>query len=329
MFMHVFITGGAGFIGSSLADKLLAEGHKVTAFDDFNAYYNPEFKRRNVRHAAAHQNYRLIEGDVCDRELVSRSMADPLPDVIVHLAARAGVRASLKDPFLYQRVNVEGTLNILESARVLGVPKLTFASTSSVYGKNSNFPFKESDPVLHPVSPYAATKIAGEALCHSYHHIYGLDIAVLRFFSVYGPRGRPDMAIYQFSERILAGKPIPVFGDGTSERDYTYIDDITQGVAATLHKKFGFEIFNLGESETTPLHQMISLLESALGKKAVIDRLPDQPGDVARTCASIEKSRRLLGYDPKTNIEAGLPRFVEWYLSEVQPHRNGAKVPST
>lgn len=314
--MRILVTGGAGFIGSHTVDRLLAGGHEVVALDDFNDYYNPVFKRRNLADALTHRRFQLVEGDVSHLETVRSLFQGAPPDMIIHLAARAGVRASVRDPFLYQRVNVEGTLNVLECAREFKVKKITFGSTSSVYGLNSKVPFSETDSTLNIVSPYAATKLAGEALCRSYSHLYGMDIAVLRFFSVYGPRGRPDMAIRQFTEKILADQSIPVFGDGSSQRDYTYVDDIVQGVLATIGRKSGFEIFNLGESETIALNDLVQLLEKALGRKARLERLPEQPGDVPRTCADIGKARRLLGYDPKTRIAAGIVKFVEWFRNQ-------------
>jgi UDP-glucuronate 4-epimerase len=314
--MQILVTGGAGFIGSHLVEALLALGHGVVVLDDFNDYYNPEFKRQNVRKVLNHPKYRLVEGDISNRAFVQKAFSDSKVDMVIHLAARAGVRSSVQDPFLYQRVNVEGTLNVLDSAKEAGVKKFTFGSTSSVYGINAKVPFAETDPTLNTVAPYAATKLAGEAFCRSYSHLYKMDMAVLRFFSVYGPRGRPDMAIYQFCEKIMKGKPIPFFGDGSSRRDYTYVDDIVQGIVATTTREFGFEIFNLGESETTQLREMIALIETAVGQSAKIERLPDQLGDVPQTFADISKSQRLLGYNPQVKIDRGIPKFVAWYKAE-------------
>ncbi len=234
-------------------------------------------------------------------------------DQIIHLAARAGVRPSLAEPALYLRVNVEGTVNILEAARRSGVKKIIIASSSSVYGANSKIPFSEGDPVFSAISPYAASKLACEALGHVYHHVYGMDVAMLRFFTVYGPRQRPDLAIYKFAHLIPQGKPIPVFGDGSTARDYTFISDIVDGVMACTQKEFGCEIFNLGESQTVTLSRMIELLETALGKKAVIDRQPPQLGDVPLTCADISKARQKLGYNPRVSFENGLAVFVDWF----------------
>ncbi len=314
--MRVFVTGGAGFIGSHVVEALLQRGDSATVIDDFNDYYPSAFKRQNAAILARHAAFRLVEGDIADRRVVRETMAAAKPEVVIHLAARAGVRASVQDPFLYQRVNVEGTLNVLDAMREIGVRKLTFGSTSSIYGLNAKIPFSEEDPVPSIVSPYAATKLAGEALCRAYHHLHGIEIAALRFFSVYGPRGRPDMAIYQFTERILRGEPIPFFGDGSSERDYTHVDDIVSGVLATTTRPFGFEVINLGESQVTRLSALVALIEDAVGKKAVLHHLPEQPGDVPRTFANIDKARRLLDYAPKTKVEMGVPRFVEWFRRE-------------
>ncbi|MFZ4693677.1 MAG: NAD-dependent epimerase/dehydratase family protein [Verrucomicrobiia bacterium] len=317
--MRIFVTGGAGFIGSHVSAALLKRGDQVIAMDDFNDYYPPAFKRQNAALLAQNPAFRLVEGDISNRAAVRAALAEAKPDAVIHLAARAGVRASVRDPFLYQRVNVEGTLNLLDAMREIGIGKLTFGSTSSIYGLNPKVPFSEGDPVPSIVSPYAATKLGAEALCRSYHHLHGLDIATLRFFSVYGPRGRPDMAIYQFTDRILRGQPIPFFGDGTSERDYTYVDDIVAGVVATTTRHFGYEVINLGESQVTRLSELVALIEKALGKKAVLDRQPEQPGDVPRTFADISKARRLLNYAPATPVAKGIPLFVDWFLRERAP----------
>ncbi len=314
--MRFFVTGGAGFIGSHVVDRLLALGHHVTVLDDFNDYYNPAFKRRNIASASKHPQFCLVEGDVADQSIIRKIFSDSKPDMVIHLAARAGVRPSVQNPFLYQRVNVEGTLNILECARASGVKKITFGSSSSVYGSNKKVPFCEDDPILNTLSPYAATKLAGEALCRAYSHLYSMDIAVLRFFTVYGPCGRPDMAIYMFSEKILQEQPIPVFGDGSSCRDYTFVDDIVQGVVAATQKEFGFEIFNLGGSEMTSLGDLISLIEKTIGKKSKIERLSEQPGDVQQTFAQIDKARARLGYNPQTRVHEGIPKFVAWLQKE-------------
>jgi UDP-glucuronate 4-epimerase len=315
--VNFLVTGGAGFIGSNLCERLLLSGHAVWAFDDLNDFYDPRFKQRNLRSIEAlGKKFEFVRGDVTDRPALDGLLARVKFDQIVHLAARAGVRPSLEQPALYQRVNVEGTVNLLEAARNNGVKKITIASTSSVYGLNSKVPFAESDPIFSAISPYAASKLACEALGHVYHHLYGMDVVMLRFFTVYGQRQRPDLAIYKFAKLITAGKPIPVFGDGSAARDYTFISDILDGIMACTQKKFGFEIFNLGESQIVQLNQMIALLEDALGKKAVIDRQPLQPGDVPLTFADISKARDQLGYQPRVRVEQGIPRFVEWFRQD-------------
>ena len=308
------MTGGAGFIGSHVCERLLRAGHGVVAFDDLNSFYDPEIKRRNLRDIQAlGKPFSFVQGDLTDRPAVDALFVSEKFDQIIHLAARAGVRPSLEEPALYQRVNVEGTVNLLEAAHRAGVKKATLASSSSVYGVNSKVPFAESDPIFCAISPYAASKLACEALGHVYHHVYGMDIAMLRFFTAYGPRQRPDLAIHKFARLIRAGKPIPVFGDGSTARDYTYIDDIVDGVVACTDRTFGYDVFNLGESQTVTLSRLIDLLEKALGKKAVIDRQPLQAGDVPITFADLTKSRAKLGYLPKIKIESGLALFVDWF----------------
>jgi len=309
--MNVLVTGGAGFIGSHVVERLLERGDTVTTLDDFNDFYDPALKRRNA--AAFASKARVVEADICNEIALRELFLTGRFDTIVHLAARAGVRGSLAHPQLYTRVNVAGTQTLLELAREFGVKKFVFASSSSVYGVNQKLPFNEDDPIQKPISPYAATKLAGEALCHVYHHLYGLEMVCLRFFTVYGPRQRPDLVIYKFTQAILAGKPIEVYGDGHTARDYTYIDDILQGVMATVERSFGFEIINLGESHTVELRALIALIEKATGKTAQINRQPMQPGDVPITFADISKARRLLGYNPQVPIEDGIARFVEWY----------------
>jgi UDP-glucuronate 4-epimerase len=314
--MNFLVTGGAGFIGSHVCERLLAARHAVWALDDLNAFYDPSIKRRNLAEIQSrHQLFVFSQGDVADQSCVQRLLSEVKFDQIIHLAARAGVRPSLEEPALYQRVNVEGTANILEAARHKGVAKVILASSSSVYGVNSKVSFAESDPVFCPISPYAASKLACEALGHVYHHVYGMDVVMLRFFTVYGPRQRPDLAIHKFARCIAAGQPIQVFGDGSSARDYTYISDIVDGIMACVRQSFGYEVFNLGGSNPTQLARLIELLESALGKKAVVERKPDQPGDVPRTWADVSKAGRLLGYSPKVTIEAGIPLFVDWFRS--------------
>ena len=312
--MNFLVTGGAGFIGSHVCERLLHEGHAVWAFDDLNSFYDPALKQRNLREIQAlAKPFEFIHGDLTDRPALDELLGSEKFDQIIHLAARAGVRPSLEQPALYQRVNVEGTAHLLEAARLNGVKKITIASSSSVYGVNSKGPFAESDPIVSPISPYAASKLACEALGHVYHHVYGLDVVMLRFFTVYGPRQRPDLAIHKFARLISAGKPIPVFGDGSTARDYTYISDILEGILACTQKEFGYEIFNLGESQAVSLGSLVELLEQALGKKAIIERQPAQPGDVPITCADISKARKQLGYEPGVKIEKGLPLFVDWF----------------
>jgi UDP-glucuronate 4-epimerase len=287
--------------------------------DDLNSFYDPAIKQQNIRDIQSKgKPFEFVQGDLLDLTTLKELFASVRFDQIIHLAARAGVRPSLQEPALYQRVNVEGTTHLLEMARANKVKKITIASSSSVYGINSKVPFSEDDPIFAAISPYAASKLACEALGHVYHHVYGMDVVMLRFFTVYGPRQRPDLAIHKFARLIHFGKPIPVFGDGTTARDYTYISDIVDGVIAVTKKEFGYQIFNLGESQTVRLTYLIEVLEKAMGKKAVIDRQPVQPGDVPITYANIAKARSLLGYTPGIKIDAGIPLFVDWFRKSVQ-----------
>jgi UDP-glucuronate 4-epimerase len=312
--VNILVTGGAGFIGSHLCERLLRQRHHVWTLDDLNDYYDPAIKQGRLRHLQAlAKPFTFIHGDITNRTAVDELFASVPFDQMIHLAARAGVRPSLLDPVLYARVNVEGTVNLLEAARQRGVKKVTIASTSSVYGTNSKLPFSEADPIFTAISPYASSKLACESLGHVYHHIYGMDVCVLRFFTVYGPRQRPDLAIYKFCKLVAAGKPIPVFGDGSSSRDYTYVDDTVDGITAAATREFGYEVINLGGSQPVKLDDMIALLEKELGKKAILDRQPMQPGDVPVTFANIEKAQRLLGYNPQIKIEEGIRRFVAWF----------------
>jgi UDP-glucuronate 4-epimerase len=315
--VNFLVTGGAGFIGSHVCERLLNSGHSVWAFDDLNPFYDPQLKRRNLRDIQSlAKPFEFVHGDLTDRAALDELFSSVKFDQVIHLAARAGVRPSLDEPALYQRVNVEGTVNLLEAARLSGVKKTIIASSSSVYGVNSKVPFAESDPIFAAISPYAASKLACEALGHTYHHVYGMDVAMLRFFTVYGPRQRPDLAIHKFAKLIRAGKPIPVFGDGSTARDYTYVTDTVDGVMACTEKEIGFDIFNLGESQTVTLNYLIELLEKALGRKAIIDQQPPQPGDVPLTFADITKSRARLGYHPHIKVEEGITLFIDWF------HRN-------
>lgn len=316
--MNFLVTGGAGFIGSHVCERLLDLGH-VWVLDDLNSFYDPGIKQQNIREIQSRgKPFEFVQGDLLDLEILKELFGGVRFDQIIHLAARAGVRPSLQEPALYQRVNVEGTTNLLEIARAHKVKKITIASSSSVYGVNSKVPFSEDDPIFTAISPYAASKLACEALGHVYHHVYGMDVVMLRFFTVYGPRQRPDLAIHKFARLIHFGKPIPVYGDGSTARDYTYISDIVDGVIAVTKKEFGYQVFNLGESQTVRLTYLIEVLEKAMGKKAVIDRQPLQPGDVPITYANIGKARSLLGYTPGIKIEAGIPLFVEWFQKTVR-----------
>ena len=315
--MNILVTGGVGFIGSHVCERLLDAGHTVCALDDLNDFYDPALKQNTLRELQARaQSFVFVHADITNRAEVDEVFASMAFDQIIHLAARAGVRPSLEQPVLYQRVNVEGTVNVLEAARERGIKKITIASSSSVYGVNSKVPFSEGDPIFNAISPYAASKLACESLGHVYHHVYEMDVCLLRFFTVYGPRQRPDLAIHKFAKLMHAGQPIMMFGDGTASRDYTYVDDIVDGVIAATEREFGCEIINLGESQTVQLSRLIELLETALGVKAEINREPSQPGDVPITFANIEKAQRLLGYNPQTKIEDGIPRFIEWFRQQ-------------
>lgn len=315
---NILITGGAGFIGSHLVDRLLSENDwRVTAVDDFNDFYSPEIKRRNVQRQLQNSAFKLVEADIRDKAALAGVFSETKFDCIVHLAARAGVRPSLSEPQLYVETNINGTMNLLELARQHNVLQFVFGSSSSVYGVNEKVPFSESDPIFNPISPYAATKAAGELLCHTYSHLYGLRCICLRFFTVYGARQRPDLAIHKFAQLISEGKPVPVFGDGTTRRDYTYIEDILAGVRAAIdYDKTNYEVINLGESRTVELRELIALLEKELDLRAVIERQPMQPGDVPQTFADISKARQLLGYNPQTQIEDGIRLFVDWFRNE-------------
>lgn len=306
------VTGAAGFIGSHLCERLLGRGDRVVGIDNFDSFYDPSVKRANIRDCLSNTSFTLCEGDIRDAEFV-RSVLRDGADALIHLAARAGVRPSIEQPLLYQDVNVTGTNVLLETARQHDIKRFIFASSSSVYGNNRKVPFAESDNVDYPISPYAATKKAGELICHSYAHLYDMSITCLRFFTVYGPRQRPDLAIHKFTRLIETGQSIPVFGDGSTRRDYTYIDDIIDGTVRAADQCRGYHIYNLGESQPISLSDLIAAIENALGKKANIERLPLQPGDVDQTYADVSLAQSQLGYQPSTDINVGLARFIEWF----------------
>ena len=319
----ILVTGGAGFIGSNLIDRLLLEGNKVLTIDNFNDFYDPKIKRNNIEEIRSNMKendidnemFMLYEGDFRDVEFLA-AVFDNKIDYIVHLAGMAGVRPSIENPKLYYDVNVTGTLNILEEAKKRNIDKIVFASSSSVYGNNEKVPFSESDMVDSPISPYAATKKAGELMCHTYSYLYNMSIACLRFFTVYGPRQRPDLAINKFAKLIEAESPIPFFGDGTTSRDYTFIDDIVDGIIKSIKwtdlENSKYDVFNLGGDKTISLKEMVETIEAAIGKKAIINKLPMQLGDVNRTCADIGHSNEILKYKPKVSFETGIQRFLEW-----------------
>jgi UDP-glucuronate 4-epimerase len=312
------VTGGAGFIGSHVVDSLLADGRAVTVLDNFDPFYDLAIKEANVARHFGQPAYTLVRGDLRDRDGMEQALSGSY-DAIVHLAARAGVRPSIADPIGYQDVNVVGTQNLLELARRRAVPQFVFASSSSVYGINPDVPWREDTPALQPISPYASTKVSGELLGHVYSHLYGLRFIALRFFTVYGPRQRPDLAIHKFARMMLAGQPIPVFGDGATRRDYTYVDDVVKGVRAALdYHGSRYEVINLGNDRTISLTEMIGELEAALGVTAIIDRQAEQPGDVPQTWASVDKAQALLGYRPSTRFGEGVARFVDWLKADMR-----------
>ncbi|MCZ6776663.1 MAG: GDP-mannose 4,6-dehydratase [Ignavibacteria bacterium] len=311
--MNILVTGGAGFIGSHVIEQLLANGHTAVCIDNFDDFYDPNVKRRNLETVLQREGFRLVEGDIRDQSALEQCFSGKPVDVVIHLAARAGVRPSLLQPELYYDVNVMGTLRLLEMMHKHDVSRLLFASSSSVYGNNRKIPFSETDSVDNPISPYAASKKAGELLCHTYHHLYGFDIHCMRFFTVYGPRQRPEMAIHEFVKKITREEPIVLYGDGTSLRDYTYISDILDGIMKSVDNLEGYEIFNLGESRTIALSELVATIENVVVKKAIIQRQPMQPGDVQVTFADITKAKRILGYQPCCSVESGLEKFIEWF----------------
>lgn len=314
----ILITGGAGFIGSHLSEWLLRRESSVLCLDNFDNFYDPNLKIKNAERVrkAFPNRFELITGDVRNPDHLSEIFKGHRIDSVIHLAARAGVRPSLAEPLLYEDVNIRGTVSLLEACRSHGIHRFVFASSSSVYGENQRIPFSERDLDIQPVSPYGATKRAGELLCYTYSHLYGMDISCLRIFTAYGPRQRPEMAIHKFTRLIDQGERIPMYGDGSYRRDYTYIDDLIEGIVAAMDHLKGFEIYNLGESQTTSLRELILLIEKALSKKATIEKLEVQPGDVSVTYADITKARERLGYRPKVKIEEGIERFARWYRTE-------------
>ena len=314
----ILVTGGAGFIGSHLCERLLRNGVHVICLDNFDSFYDPNIKIKNVEGMVKKfpGQFELITGDIRNPEQMTEVFKKNRIDFVVHLAARAGVRPSIEQPLLYQDVNIRGTIVLLEACKEYGIKDFVFASSSSVYGENQKVPFSEEDFDIQPISPYGVTKRAGELLCYSYHHLYGVNIACLRIFTAYGPRQRPEMAIHKFTRLIDQGEKIPIYGGGSSRRDYTYIDDLIDGILAVIHHPRGFEIYNLGESQTTTLKGLIQLIEKAMGKKANVEMLEPQPGDVSVTYADISKAKRMLGYQPKVRMEEGIKRFVEWYKKE-------------
>lgn len=310
---HALVTGGAGFIGSHLVDDLLEDQWRVTVVDNFDSFYERSIKARNIAAHLLNPAYRLVEADIADAAALTRGLGQDGYDVIVHLAAKAGVRPSILDPVSYQNVNVMGTQNLLELARARAIGRFVFASSSSVYGVNPRVPWRETDFVLQPISPYASTKVSGELLGHVYSHLHGIRFIALRLFTVYGPRQRPDLAIHKFARRMLAGQPIEVFGDGSTRRDYTYVEDIVSGIRGAMeYERSPYEVINLGNNATITLAEMISGLEEALDARAIIKRLSEQPGDVPQTWASVDKARSLLGYEPRTSYAAGVARFARW-----------------
>lgn len=309
----ILVTGVAGFIGSHTAKRLLQEGNRVISLDEINDYYSPKWKYENLSELEKNSNFTFKKADIRDLNALEKIFTEFKFDAIIHLAARAGVRPSIEQPLLYEEVNVKGTLHLLEMARKHNIKQFVFASSSSVYGNQSQVPFRETDPVNEPISPYAATKKAGEMLCHTYSHLYGINCICLRFFTVYGPNGRPDMAPYIFTKAILEGQKIKKFGNGETRRDYTYIDDIVSGVVASVKLNRKFEVINLGNSHPVSLNEFISTLEKITGKQMQIEELPIQAGDVEQTFADISKAQNLLGYQPKTSFADGLNLFVKWY----------------
>ncbi len=314
MLNSICITGGAGFIGSHVVEKLLSAGHTITVIDNFNNFYDPSIKRKNIEPFLTNDNFKLFETDIRNSNEIDRIFSENKFDELIHLAAMAGVRPSIENPVLYNDINLIGTMNLLEACRKNKIRKLIFASSSSVYGNNKKVPFSESDPVDNPISPYASTKKSGELMVYTYHHLYNIKSACLRFFTVYGPKQRPEMAIHLFTDRIYNGKEIKMFGDGSSKRDYTFVEDIVDGILSCRTAEYGYEVFNLGRSDTIKLSELIKKIENKLGKKAKSKRIKQQPGDVDQTYADISKAKKILHYNPKVSIDDGLEQFINWYL---------------
>lgn len=314
--MNILVTGGAGFIGSHLCEKLIDLGQRVICIDNFDDFYNPETKESNIKNLINHPNYKLYRDDICEATKIDQIFSTNNIDIVIHLAARAGVRPSINLPKLYEKVNVSGTINILDACKKYRIKKLIFASSSSVYGANTKVPFSENDKVDTPISPYGATKKAGELICYTYHHLYDISIICFRFFTVYGPRQRPEMAIHKFTRNIIEGKLIEIFGNGTSSRDYTYIDDIISAIIKSIDKISGYEIINLGNSRPVKLLELIKVIEKITRKKSILKYAAPQPGDVFTTYADIRKAKKMIKYNPKISLEEGIDKFVNWYKKE-------------
>jgi UDP-glucuronate 4-epimerase len=316
--VKILVTGIAGFIGSNLGEHLIKGDVKLIGIDNFDPFYDRQVKENNLNILNRSSNFIFFEGDICNVSFLNTILNNEKPDLVIHLAAKAGVRPSILNPSEYYNTNVIGTLNLLEAMKTAGCKRMIFGSSSSIYGNNKKVPFSEKDNVDNPISPYAATKKAGELLCHTYHHLYNFDINCLRFFTVYGPRQRPDLAIHKFTRYILEGKPLPFYGDGDTARDYTYIDDILHGIMHAVDNLNGFNIINLGESNTITLSKLVSVLETEIGKKAILEKLPMQPGDVEITYADISKAKQLIGYNPTFSFEDGIKEFVKWFKNNYQ-----------
>lgn len=311
--MKILITGAAGFIGSHTCESLIKDGNSIIGVDNFDSFYSHKLKELNLEQLNQNSNFRFYKADIRDDKALNQIFSSDQVDVVIHLAAKAGVRPSIESINEYYDVNINGTISLLESMRKNGIKKMVFASSSSIYGNNQKVPFSEDDRVDNPISPYASTKKSGELLCHVYSHLYNFDITCLRFFTVYGPRQRPDLAIHKFTKLIQENKPIPFYGDGSSSRDYTYIEDIVNGISCALNHLEGYKIYNLGESKVITLKKLVEVIETIVGKKAVLNQLPMQQGDVSRTFADISKARAEIGYNPAYDFETGMKKFVDWY----------------